>query len=345
MNLLARCRDAGWNRLAFIGTTKHAGKTTALNGFLQAAEREAVSVGLCSIGLDGERLDTLLGVAKPSVIAAEGSIVASAERALEQSDAKFEWLEALGIHSPLGEVVLARVTTPGQVLLAGVRQRQHVKLVLDRFETLGCNLSLVDGAFDRMAAAAPELVDAAVLAVGAVAGKTVLDVVAYAAGILHRFQIPVATDGLKKVFHNVWQSGTIGVYAGGTVREMPRHQTVNGLMQHPQWSTDVDAVYLPGAVTDGLLGQFLRVESPITVIASHPAQILASHSSLQRFYRRGHQLFVWNTLPIAAIAANPHHILGYDLPATELILSLQHLAVDIPVYNALAEGGAACGTN
>ena len=171
--VLTRCLESGWRRVAFIGLTKHAGKTTALNAFIAAAEEADKSIGLCSIGLDGERLDTVLGVEKPAVYVPAGTIVASAERALEQTNAKLEWLEELPIPSPLGPVMLARVTAPGQVLLAGVRQRRHVELVMGRLADYHVDFSLVDGAFDRIAAAAPHLVDAAVVAIGATAAAMV----------------------------------------------------------------------------------------------------------------------------------------------------------------------------
>lgn len=344
MNLVDRCAQNGWRRIAFVGTTKHAGKTTALNRFLADAEAVQMTIGLCSVGLDGERLDTLIGVEKPAVFAHAGMWLASAERALEQSDATLEWVEPLGIHSPLGEVVLARVLAPGRVLLAGVRQRQHVDVVMQRFARERCDFLLVDGAFDRIAAAAPNLVDAAVLAVGAVSGSTPDRVAEHAAAFLHRFQLPTVTPDLRAALAPAVTAEEIGLLHPGGVVCLPRHQAVAGLRKHGAWTEDVQAIYLPGAVTDNVIAELTSLDRPIALIAAHPVQVLASPAALRAFYRRGNLAAVWHPLPIAAIAINPHHILGHDLPAQALSEAVAAVAGDIPVYNALCEEVPSCGT-
>ncbi|WDL95132.1 hypothetical protein [Alicyclobacillus sp. ALC3] len=219
INLPALCRERNWRNLAFIGVTKHAGKTTALNAFIAQLQADAGSpqsstserIGLLSIGLDGERLDTIMGIRKPPVEVPVGTLVASAEGALAESDAGLEYLEALPIDSPLGQVLVAQVTRPGHVLLAGVRQRQHVQQVATRLRHYGATWCLVDGAFDRVAAAAPHLVDAAVLAVGATAGATVDAVIAQATPVVQRFLLPEVAEDLRDELHPAYQRGEIGV--------------------------------------------------------------------------------------------------------------------------------------
>ena len=218
-NLPALCREQNWRNLAFIGVTKHAGKTTALNAFIAQLQADAESspspsserIGLLSIGLDGERLDTIMGIRKPPVEVPVGTLVASAEGALAESDAGLEYLEALSIDSPLGPVLIAQVTRPGHVLLAGVRQRQHVQQVAARLRHYGATWCLVDGAFDRVAAAAPHLVDAAVLAVGATAGLTVDAVIVHAAPVVQRFLLPEVSEELREQLHAAHQGGEVGV--------------------------------------------------------------------------------------------------------------------------------------
>lgn len=338
MFVVQRCRENNWSKIAFIGTTKHAGKTTALNAFIDESTRLGLTLGICSIGLDGERLDTIMGVEKPSIVAPTGTLVVSAERALAGSDAQLEWLEALPIESPLGTVMVARVLSPGRVLLAGVRTRAHVKEVLRHLTPDLVDISLVDGAFDRVAAASPGLVDAAILAVGAVAGKTVADVVTHAYPNISRFQLERVDETVRRLLEPAYKQDEIGILADGELQTIPKHQSVFGVTAHAAFNSNTHTVFIPGAITNSLLESLMLHARTLELVASHPAQILASGESLRRFWRKGHRLCVYHELPLAAIAVNPRSILGYELPKADLMAEIRALAPDVPVYDALQGG-------
>lgn len=343
MNVWARCRQHGWNRIAFIGAAKHAGKTTALNRVIAEADAAGATLGLCSIGLDGERLDTILGVDKPPVEVPAGTWLASAEKALEQSDAGLTWVEVLPIASPLGSIVIAQTTRPGRVVLAGVRQRRHIELVLPRLVAHGADACLVDGAFDRVAAAAPHLVDAAVLAVGAIAGRTVADVKAHTADFIQRFLLPEVDAALRGPLQSAHDGGQVGVLADGQVLTWDTHQAVFGLTRRPDWPAETSAVYIPGALTDALAEDLQRHRQPMQIVMAHPAQVLAAAAAVRRLYRAGHSVCVWKRLPLAAIAINPHSILGFDLSVQQLQEAIAELAPGVPVFDAMRGGdGADC---
>lgn len=337
MNLIAQFQTQHWTRIAFAGATKHAGKTTAMNRVIADAANGGIPVGLCSIGLDGERLDTILGVAKPPVSVPVGTVIASAEQALAQSTAQFEYLEDTGISSPLGNILIARASVPGQVLLAGVRQRYHVDAVLPRLEAFGAKLCLVDGAFNRVAAAVPATVDAVVLAVGAVAATTVVGVMEVAYTFLQRFRLPVVPDDLKAIFEDVVATGEIGAWDGHSQVRFEKHQAMLGLGSQSRWTDTISHLWLPGAVSDGVLEGLLGHGAGLTVIMAHPAQLLAGQETMEKWFRRGHQLMVWTPLPVACIAINPHSITGYDLSDTELRAAVEQVMPGVPVYNVVSD--------
>jgi hypothetical protein len=377
MKLLPLCEERGVHRIAFVGATKHAGKTTAMNAFLRelAASSESqrsarsaqaytlesqhalesqqgwhssgqspreiagATVGVCSIGLDGERLDAILGLAKPPVEVAAGTLVATAERAISAASAPLEWLFATGIPSPLGEVVVVRATEPTNVLLAGVRSRQHVATVMEALTRFGADYVLVDGAFDRVAAAAPGLVDAVVLAVGAVSGRTVDEVVRHAAYVSQRFLLPPASPEVRALFADAVASDHIGIaYASGATRLLPRERSAefaHGLFAtHEEDGSAVTAVYVPGAVGDRLLQAAVASANRVTVVVAHPAQLLAEEKALSSYWQKGHSLAVWTPLPLLAIAANPVHILGHALDRRELLREMATAFPDVAVYDA-----------
>jgi hypothetical protein len=385
LDLVARCTEAGWRRIAFIGTSKHAGKTTAMNGFIASAVRQGRRLGIASVGLDGEWLDTILGLPKPRVFAPEGALVASAEGALAASSARFEYLEELPIPTPLGSVLVAQVTMPGHVVLAGVRRRSDVALALPALEHLGAEFCLLDGAFERVAAAAPELIDAAVVAVGAVLGASPDEVARRAAAFLRRFQLPETPEELKRALEPAHRAGEAGYWTErGLFRCSARQVLFNGVLgarmgdagatgvgrasegYSPEYETGPDgvnapsgvggdaqvgrdgsecdlsrhtlwALYLPGAITDVLLRLLLaQVAAPLHLVAAHPAQITAGEAALRAWFAAGHQLSVWRSLPLAAVAVNPHNLMGDPMSAIELQTAVATVAPDLPIYDALS---------
>jgi len=342
MNVIAHCQKQNWRSVAFIGCTKHAGKTTALNAAIVEATALGLMLGLCSIGVDGERLDAIMGVEKPSIYAPAGTLVVSAERALEQSEATLEWLEELPIHSPLGTVMLARVRHPGTVMLAGVRQRQHVEQAIQALRRHGVEMCLVDGAFDRVAAASPHVVDAAVLAVGAVAARTVEDMARYAIPYIWRFQLPVVSETLRLAFMEAVELRRGAARIGDSTRLMSSHQAAFGFTSQDGWSAAVTAVYLPGALSDGIVAQLLHHPMPLDIVVNHPAQVLLDASSVQALTRAAHRVSVWTLLPLAAIAANPHSMTGFDVGGSELRAAIRRMAPNVLVYDALASGEVGC---
>ena len=291
------------------------------------------------MGLDGERLDTILGTEKPAIPVVAGTILASSERALLSSDTTFEWIHVMPIPSPLGDVVVVRAQAFGHVLLAGVRQRQHVAMVMQHFADLQCDVVLVDGALNRIAAAAPSLVDATIVACGAVAGRTVENVADAAADFLVRFRLPVANLLLQRQLGDAADDciAILGASGGETIR-LPRYATSEAVRTAVAALAQENplTISIPGAVADGLLLTLLALPRHLVIVARHPAQILASTSVLKRWFERGNQMSTWTSLPVAALAVNPHHIQGYDLPEKELFAAMCRLFPDETVWNAMS---------
>jgi hypothetical protein len=340
VDIVARCHAQKWRRIAFIGATKNAGKTTALNAFVRDANAAGQTVGLCSVGVDGERQDAILGTAKPAIDAPVGTCVVSAEQALEQSHAVLEWLESFPISSPLGTIALTRVTVPGTVLLAGIRERAHLQIVLPRMEMEGVHFSLIDGAFDRIAAASPDLVDAAVLVIGAAAGRTLPEVVQRAYALIQRFRLPQLAASLREVMDSAVRQGVTGFLSPDGLSLQSANQALFGLTGTPGWSEQVTGVYLPGALTDSVVRDLLSHSRPLDIVVAHPAQVLLSADAFARLYRAGHRVSVWASLPLAGIAVNPTGPAGNTLPRQALMDAVQEIAGDTTVYDALAEEAA-----
>lgn len=179
--------------LALVGSAKNAGKTTALNFLLR--QFPTPPAGVTSIGYDGERIDTVERHAKPEIRVAAGTLFATAAGCLPRCEGSWTVLENSGVETALGEVALARAEAGCRLELAGPSELSGLIRVSDRMRVLGAKRVLIDGAFDRVAAAAIQLSDALLLAVGCAGKSTVEDAAQDARCAVARFQLPRQSEG------------------------------------------------------------------------------------------------------------------------------------------------------
>lgn len=166
-------------RLSLIGLSKNVGKTTATNHLLQTLLDEkyyaAHELALTSLGLDGEATDAMTGLPKPRYVPQTGLLVATTAGLLHQAEsegARFERLQQLPGRTALGPVILARVWQPGRVVIAGPTLLRDLRSTLEQFGASGAKLGIIDGAINRLGAAAPAVVDACILCTGASVAAT-----------------------------------------------------------------------------------------------------------------------------------------------------------------------------
>ena len=111
---------APYASVSIIGMCKNAGKTTVLNRIIREMADSGCTLGLTSIGRDGESKDLVTGTQKPGIYVREGTLVATAsELILRHCDVTREMLAATGISTPMGDVVILRARSDGNIQLAG----------------------------------------------------------------------------------------------------------------------------------------------------------------------------------------------------------------------------------
>jgi len=137
--------------VGIAGTAKNTGKTTTMSSLLDEIKRvPGLSLGLTSIGFDGEDFDNVTGLPKPRIEVWPGTIAAIAERCRDICSAALEEIIRTDIVTPLGRVVIYRVAAPGKVVLAGANNRRELRKALDLMCDLA-DLIMVDGALNRIA--------------------------------------------------------------------------------------------------------------------------------------------------------------------------------------------------
>ena len=183
----------GVKTMSIVGMCKNAGKTTMLNWMLHH-DRLRGTLGLTSIGRDGESTDVVTGTEKPGIFVREGTLIATARDMLRLGDVTTEILATTGIPTPLGEVVILRARSAGNVQLAGPSITSQLREVSRMFFELG-----------RKSLGARAVAEGVVLCTGASYHMSMEKVVADTANIYRIMNLPKAAtlppeaeEGLEK---------------------------------------------------------------------------------------------------------------------------------------------------
>ena len=160
-----------YDSISIIGMNKNVGKTTTLNHILKEA-RGKISLGLTSIGRDGEEQDIVTGTEKPKIYVERGTLIATAKQCLLNSDITREILKTTGFNTPMGEIIICRALSDGYVDLGGPSVNSHMTLICDELKRFGSKLVIVDGALSRKTFASPSITNATILSTGAALSKS-----------------------------------------------------------------------------------------------------------------------------------------------------------------------------
>ncbi|MHB1682165.1 MAG: lysine 5,6-aminomutase reactivase subunit KamB [Bacilli bacterium] len=365
--LWVRVDALGVRDLAIVGVSKHTGKTTTLVRLIEDAAGSGRRLGVASVGVDGERADSVLGTPKPPIPVTAGTLFATAIGAMKTASASVEWLAPTGISSPFGEVWLGRAATSGTICLAGVRQLAHLLFLRARFHALGVDHVLFDGALSRMIAIHPDAVEGFILSTGAVAGS-LEDVVRATRQGLRKVSIGLAEGAVAQFC--ALQAGFDGVAVAAV--EFPAaassrapavvHQAAKkDRAQTPEWARatlsdirrypgataftdDIRAMadlterhrvfYYSGAVTDAAAQSILLRPCPSLLVAESPAHVFLSEGVWRQYARHGHAVAVRRSSKLIGVTINPVSPRGVTLSRALLRQRIEALT-DVPVWDVM----------
>lgn len=317
-------------RLAFIGVAKNCGKTTTLNFLLASGACAGRTVGLVSVGIDGEVADLLLGTRKPPIAVRQGDWVVSARDALLKSSARVEYVASMGFSTPLGEVVCARVMEAGTVVLAGLRHREDLRQAIATLESHGVDLVLVDGAYGRTIGASSGIADGVIVSTGAVISEKIDVICTRTAGLIERLGLdPIEADWQRALMEQaVAEDRFLLGGADCDAVATPASSALLGLGEAAQrWSQQMSAVAIPGLVSDRVVEHLIDLPTARGA-ASHTllvpdGTVLQASARLMRRLRRDWEIRSLSAPRILAITVNPSSIAGHAVDAQALGEALQ----------------------
>ncbi|MCL2670660.1 MAG: hypothetical protein FWF10_01315 [Clostridiales bacterium] len=284
---------------ALAGICKNAGKTTVLNRILREVPADE-TLALTSIGRDGETWDLVTGTQKPGIFVRQGTLLATAAGLLRHCDITREILAATGVATPLGEVIVLRALSDGQVQLAGPSVTEQLVSLSQLFWRFGASRILIDGAVGRKSLCSRRVAEATVLCAGASFGgmEATLAETAHICRILQTPALPGDPPDTREKF----------------------------VLCDKQ-------LHVRGAVTDHFLLPLLRgLPEGVTVIAQDASRLLLSASALHKLELRGGSLAVRDGITLAAVAVNPYSAYGSSFDAAEFLQKMT-ARVDVPVID------------
>jgi len=333
---------ADTHRLALVGLAKNTGKTETLAAILAEHAQAGRPVGVTSIGRDGEAHDVIdARIDKPRIYLQAGSLVASTGELLRASGLTHERLAETGVRTPLGEVLIARLSEQGAVEVAGPSAAEDVRAVSEAMSALGAEQVLIDGAIDRRAACAPAVADGLVMATGAVLGEDIERVVAATKDAVDLVRLPAADGALADAGRT---------HAEATADEREDHVALDRrlvltaepaeiaalLRERPRAST----FRIDGALSERFLEGLLsarpqRAGRTLRIVVGDPTKVFLSRRGPDWYRRQGLSIEVLHTIDLKAITVNPVAPQSHRFDSRRLRELIEGAVADVPVLDVL----------
>jgi len=133
-----------------IGNSKGAGKTTFLN-FASRCVRPLSSPVLATVGVDGEKYDTVFSTPKPCILTEAGDYIITTDKMLKSSEGHYQILEVFPFRTVLGRLLLAKTIRKGHIELVGPENNEQLSDILNYVkQEKGLNTILIDGSINRL---------------------------------------------------------------------------------------------------------------------------------------------------------------------------------------------------
>lgn len=333
------------NSLALIGMSKNAGKTTCLNHIVAdwQASGQTRHLALTSIGRDGEAEDILSGRAKPRIYIPAGTIIATAQGALQRCDPLLEILDLSNIRTAFGEVVLCRALSDGYVELAGPSTAEELDVITDlvRKQEPDC-LFIIDGALSRRSQAGAGVSEAIILAVSAETSANPEILTEKTRFALEILQTPGLDSDLEQLILTSLQTdpkaNVIGIVEKNGLQEISSLNTPSlvgfGKDVAKYLKAGTTTIFLKGAITDQIVSQLLREEkfAQLKLVAEDGTRLFLKPETIRKLETRQIDLFVLFPLDVRLVCLNPTRSNGQSGNRESLLDHLQN-GLDLQVVD------------
>lgn len=312
---------------------KNTGKTVCLNYILHRLHELHAHVGVTSIGVDGEQVDSVFATAKPEVTLYEGThFITSEQHYMKRQTVSV--LEAVDSRrTALGPLVTARVLVRGKVLLSGAATTGILRRHIEQLGFMGVDIAIVDGALSRLSLASPTVTDAMILATGAAVSANVKQLVSKTRFLYNLILLdevsPALRDRLSGIPSGLWAVDSEGeLHDLGIASVFLIDRVENDILRFGK------TLFASGAVSDRLLRVLATKDKDITLIARDFTKLFITPEAYTEFTRRGGCLRVLQRSQLIAVTLNPTSPQGFLLDSKGTCDALSD-ALQTPVYDVM----------
>lgn len=322
--------------IGIAGTAKNTGKTTTTTAIMENVYAKGISLGLTSIGYDGEDLDNVTRLPKPKVFVREKTLLAVTESCISAGTAGVEVIYRTDIRTALGKIVIGQVREPGQVVIAGPNKSSELRMVNKLLEQYGSTLILVDGALNRIA---PMVETQGIIMATGASRSTEIEKIAVEARSIARLLNLSDTP-----------SAVISVKATSLLnKEMVKN--VLASLKPGEGAIEIQGIISEQSFQDLLAlgrellpGKSLILEDPVKLLVAGAPDLMMA--MIERLEGLGGRVVVQKRVPLLAITINPFYpkyrfVSGDYEPAyidKDLLKETLLKSCPVPVFNIVEEG-------
>ena len=313
--------------LSIFGLSKNCGKTTTLIKLIEEARERKLKILITSIGLDGEKFDSLYYFEKPLIKGYKGNLIVTSRSSLDKIDIRYETIKKFDIFTPLGELYLIELVEDGYVEVSGPIILNDLKTILDEAKNYDIDLILIDGAVDRKIGT--YFSDGVILQTGLNIGESIDEIIEETIFYKDIFTIKKIEEDLEEFIlknypekkyliikdHNLVESDTIS-------------------------DTDFDYLFIKGALTSEVF-KSLKDKENKNIIVEHPTKIFLNKDDYKKLINLGFTFFTLKEVKLLGISFSTFDQNGFfeENEGKNLFKILKETLKPLNVFNVMEKQG------
>ena len=283
--------------IGIVGLAKNTGKTTTLNWLIKKNQHR--TIGLTSIGLDGEKMDQIHFLPKPRIMVHPEMIVATAQSCLDEAMIDYDVIQKTNLFTSIGEILVVRMKGEGYLVIAGPTTNQELSKVLKLMKNYANNI-LVDGAFNRMTFSNLDEIDGIILATGAAFSNVMEETVEHTKRVVDLFQLKkanVTTDPQAKM---------VFMTSKGVINLLDKKiASIENVLNDKE--NTFNQIIIKGAVSEPLINCMIQSRRRnYQLIGEDPSRFLFQSKSYKYLEHLHVELLVQKTVKLICITMNPY---------------------------------------
>jgi hypothetical protein len=262
--------------IGVIGTAKNTGKTTTLFFLIKKLiERDSI-ICLTGIGYDGEEIDNITNLPKPRLFLEQNTFVATSEKCLHNSDAKFDILEETSFTTALGKIFLVKISEPGLMVIAGPNTKKGLNELLTLAkEKTKCDILLVDGSLNRISPM--YILDKLIFTTGASRNTNIDQLVDEMLIIEKLFSLNLSDQNFDDEVISIKYSNKILPLGINSLVDENDFVLIEKCLDN-----NVEKIFIPGLISVEFISKnierfFASIKEPIEIIFHSPIQLLLTN--------------------------------------------------------------------